>query len=439
MLYSAYLYQTINLLVVILMVPLILRYLDVSRYVLWSIFTTFGGITLQLESAIQIVSVREIAKEYHSGNVASLQNAIQKAKVNYMILSACVLVPFLVLGLLYLNYVVSEKLGNTGNIEWLIFISAYALNYYFAINNSILLSMVYVTRYNNINTLTRCINFICTYLLLKLGFSVMGLSLSFAFSVVISVALMSRAAKKCLDNYYASQAAHIQSNTKYEYANSSTSVKYTFYMFSSFVLYKGGFLIATMIFPKDIIGAYGLTLQANTVLSTFALVLPSQVWLHRLVRAVTSGNRQKMFHVFALGAVAANTIFIAGVILLALFGNKLLVLIHSKVMFVGNMNLLLICFAFLVELNIFLLVNFLVVMRNYKFIKIYVSTSLISAVFAFLLTWATQSSIATLIIVPLGLQVFLSLPLIFRVTSHELAITPKVFLSQLSRFIWLSK
>ena len=37
---SALLYQTINMLVVILMLPLLLRYLDVNGFILWSIFAT---------------------------------------------------------------------------------------------------------------------------------------------------------------------------------------------------------------------------------------------------------------------------------------------------------------------------------------------------------------------------------------------------------------
>ena len=102
---SAYLYQTINLLLTILMIPILLHYLDVNGFILWSIFTTLGGVTLQLESAIQVVSVREIAREYHSGCINGLQDAVKKAKKAYRILSLVVLVPFLMAGFFYLNFV----------------------------------------------------------------------------------------------------------------------------------------------------------------------------------------------------------------------------------------------------------------------------------------------------------------------------------------------
>jgi hypothetical protein len=431
---AAYLYQAINLLIVILMVPLLLRYLDINEYVLWSIFTTFGGITLQFENAIQMVSVREIAREYHSGNASTLQAAIQKAKSAYTTLSASVLVFVLTFGFLYLHYVAREKLGDQGSSEWLIFISAYVINYYFGINNSILLGMARISRFNIIISQTRIINFLCTYFLLKAGFSIMGICLSFIFSVLVSCAIINRAAKKSLNRYLASPEAIFQSDAKFEYSDSSNIIKHTFYMLASFALYKGGFLVATKIFPADVIASYGLALQANTMLSALALV-PVQVWLRNLVSAIASGNREQMFHELALTIIIANTIFVAGSVMVAIFGNMLLLLIGTKVALPNNTMLFLIGLAFLVELNIFLFINFLVTAGNYKFVRIYLSSSVIGVVSVIFLTWLSNSSLATLIVFPLCFQLFLCLPMIIRMICKELAITPFIFLSQLIKHI----
>lgn len=431
----AYLYQIVNLLITIAMVPLLLRYLDEGYFILWSVFTTFGGVTLQLESAIQMVSVREIAKEYHSGNVAELKAVIKKAKAAYMVLTVSVLVPFFVCGLLYINYVVSEKIDVQGNVEWMIFILAYAINYYFAINNSILLGMVRVSQYNLINTLTRIINFITTYLFLSLGFSVLGVSLSFAASVLIGVLLISRVAKRSLEDHMSLTKEGFLDNEKFSYVSSSNVLNYTFYMLSAFVVYKGGFLIAITVFSKNVVASYGLTLQAYTMLSIFSLVLPLQVRLHKLVSAVASENKQNVLYELAAGVLVANSLFVMGSVFLVVFGDFLLVFIDSKVMLLDSSNLLLIGLAFLVELNIMLLVNFLVVVKNYRFVKIYMLTSLVGAFCAFVLTWWLKSGVSTLIVVPLGLQLFLCLPLIFIVVSRELIVTPKMLVRQLGKLI----
>jgi hypothetical protein len=433
---AAYLYQAINLFVVVLMVPLLLRYLDVNEYVLWSIFTTFGGITLQIENAIQMVSVREIAREYHSGNAATLQAAIRKARAAYKILSVSIIVTFLTLGLLYLHFFVSEKLYHKENTEWFLFTAAYALNYYFGTNNSILLGMAHISRYNNTNSQTRILNFICTYLFLKAGLSILGICLSFIFSVLVGCAIIYRSAEKSLNNYYSSLDSRIRPFATFENSNPSNTIKYTFYMLASFTLYKGGLLVAATIFPKDVIGSYGLTLQANALLSTLALV-PVQVWLRKLVSAIARKDRQEMLHELAVTMAIANTVFIAGSFLLALFGNMLLLIIGSKLMLPGNVILLLVGLAFLIELNIFLLVNFLVTAGHYNFVKVYLTTSLISIVLVIFLTSVTKSSVATLILLPLSLQSFLCLPMIFRMACRELAITPLTFLSHLIRYVSL--
>ena len=85
---AAYLNQGVNLIVGILMVPMLLHYLGDGEFLLWVIFTTFGGITLQIESSIQVVSVRDIAKQFHAGNHAEVRHAVARAKRAYLALAA---------------------------------------------------------------------------------------------------------------------------------------------------------------------------------------------------------------------------------------------------------------------------------------------------------------------------------------------------------------
>jgi len=144
-----------------------------------------------------------------------------------------------------------------------------------------------------------------------------------------------------------------------------------------------------------------------------------------------------MLHELAVSLLAADTVFIAGAVLLVLFGNTLLALVGSRVILADNMLLVLLCVAFLVELNILLLVHFLATVGNYKFAEIYVATSLSGIGLAIFLIWGSKMSLLVLIAIPLGFQAILCLPLILRITCFELGITPMMFLSQLGRLICL--
>lgn len=431
---AAYLNQAVNLLVAVMMVPLLLRYLNVSDYVLWSIFTTFGAMTLQFESAIQNVSVREIAKGHHGDSRLALQAALRSAHSAYTGLSLCVLAVVAVIGIVYLNLVADANIGSSRGLEWLIYISAYAVNYYFGKNNSILLGTGHVSKYSNINSFSRLCNLLLTYVMLKGGLSILGLCLSFAVSVFLGCLLMLRAAKLALGDLYSLAEKPNRLFGADLLSGSSSIAKYTSYTLLSFCLYKGALLFVTATFGEDAIASYALALQANTILSAAAIV-PMQVWLRRLVNAVMTEKREEALRELITTAAAANGIFIFGSIVMGLSGNALLAVIHSKVLLPSNSQLLLVCAAFLVELNILLLVNFLVTMGNYAFLKTYTRTSVLGIGWIAAMTFMSTDNIAILILAPLVFQSVVCLPAIFRVACVELRTTPALLLSQLGRVV----
>ena len=238
-----------------MMVPLLLKYLDLSEYILWGIFTTFGGITLQIENSIQILSVREISREYHTGNSEAFRQVVRRAKKAYSLLAAGVAGPFLVTVFLYLSYVAGEKVSAHWGIEWILFAATFSLNYYFGANNSILLAVEKVEIYNHINTLTRVLYFVGTLLMLMAGFSVIGVCISFsaASSVAVGCTLIAIVARRSLQENISS--GHIRVSVENHIARTSgyDIARYTLFTFAAFALYRGESLVAVSFFPKDVL------------------------------------------------------------------------------------------------------------------------------------------------------------------------------------------
>lgn len=429
---AAYLNQAINLLVAMLMVPMLLRYLGVGEYILWAIFTTFGGFTLQIESSIQILSVREIAKQYHSNDAVGVRRAVRRARKAYAMLAGGVIGPFLISGFLYLAYQASNKVGNHWVLEWSLFSAAYAINYFFGANNSILLALAKVDVYNYVNSFTRALNFAGSLLLLRAGLSVLGICISFAVSVAVGCALIAVAARRALhdavaagDGVFASDAADggaIQAGG----VAAADLARYTAFTFFSFALYKGGVLVAVSMFPKSEVGAYSLTLQALTMLSALALV-PIQIWLARFVKAIVAGRRNEVIRELAHTFLYANLVFIGGTIGLALFGNVLLRSIGARVMLPGAVDLLIVAAAFLVEINLFILVNLLVTKRRFEFVKLYVACVSVGLSLALCTVWLSHDLIFSLVIVPATVQTLVCAPLLIKRACAELEATPAAF------------
>jgi hypothetical protein len=419
---AGYLFQVINLVVSILSVPLLLRYLNVGEYVLWAVFTTFGTVTAQLQNAIQFVSTRQIAYAHVSADPNKLNSAILRTKAAYRRLLLIIVGPFFLTGVAYLNYVAKPHLGINAVPEWCVFVIAYLVTYEFAPNNAILLGSLRVSTNNHILSFTRVLYFACTFLTLKAGLSIAGICLSFLVSQVVGSSLGAYQARKCLTAYRASPQGVFAASAEFRSGVQPNIRMYAVYMIASFALYNGSLLIATALFPKGAVASYALGLQSNMMLLALAQV-PLQVWLSRFVGAIVSRDERKVMHELSVSIVVCNAVFLTAFASLAIFGNVLLGLLRSHVMLPATGRLLLMSVAFLVELNIALLVNFLVNKGNYRFVRVYAVTSGIAILIGLLVASIFDRFMLGLIAVPLVLQVAISLPFTVKLACAELDVT----------------
>jgi len=425
--HAAYLNQGINLIVTVLMVPLLLRHLTLPEYVLWTLFTTIGAVTLQFESAIQNASTRRLATSFVRGNSQEIIATISAVKVAYRKLAFVVACPIGVGGLYYLSYISGGITGPNITWAWLVFVGTYAVNYWFGVNNSILLGAGNVVSFNAVTSVTRVINIVSTYAMFRLGLTVLGICFSFSLSVAVGSATMRRLAARAVSSVIA--GSRRSDSAEPDFRNAVSIPRYVLYTMSSFALYRGLFLIVATVFPKTLVGAYGLTLQAVTLIAGIALV-PLQVWLNDLVRAIVSGNKRAMTEELRASVIAVNLIFVTGLLLFGLTGNWLLAVVSSKVQLVTWELRVLVFAAFLVEVNIFVLVNFLVTMRCKKFLVICLGSAALSMICEVIVARIAGASIVAMVAVPLIVQSCICLPRLFILVSRELATKPLMLLGQ---------
>ena len=428
---AAYLNQGINLLASILIFPLLLKYLGVGDYILWAIFTAIGGITLQLESSIQTLSVREIARYYHAKDIVGIQRAITKTKINYGLLSASTVCLVLPVGFLYLTFIADGKVGSHWRVEWFVFMCVYSINYFFGANNCILLAMGRLNYYNYVNSITRATYIAGATFLLAAGYSVMGVCVSFAVSVFLGVTLIAVAASRI------ARGATVKDVRDFKVLDGSAPrldtwgiVRFALFTFLSFALYKGSVIFATSYFPKAELGSYSLTLQAFTMLSA-AAVVPIQIWLGQLVKAIVRNSKDEMIYEIGRALLWTNLVYAIGTIGLVLFGGGLLAHVSTSVVLPEARYLLIAAAAFLVEVNQVILINFLVTKRQFRFIRIYVICAASGLVLANFGVYYSRNLFGSLIAIPFIVQMFVCLPFILKLVSEELGVSRKMFLKLL--------
>ena len=419
--YSAYFFQIINAFVTLLMLPLFLHYLGVQDYVIWSLFATFGGILLQIEAAIQAVSIREISKAFNRSNKATLKVAIARANSAYKNLAYITGIPCMILGVIYLNYFFHSNPDFEIYLAWVIFIAAYTLNFYWGINNSILIAMGKISALSNINSLTRLSNFLLNAITLKLGYSIIGVSTSFIISVIIGISLVFKKKSILMSFFNFDQLKGQALNFR-----QGAFKKYTSYSLISFLLYRCGLFIAASKLPENEVASFGLSLQLISFLLLLSFV-PVQVWLNDLVIAINSKNEKFILRELVKTFFCVNFIYIIGSIGIFLFGNEILQLLNSKISFFDTSTMLILFAAFLVELNIALFASYLTTVEHYSFVKIYLTTSFFSllAISTYCFVYSVQ--LKALIFIPFFFQILVCLPLIMKEAFSFLKVSPRQF------------
>lgn len=414
---AALLFQLVSLVASVAMVPLLLRFVGAEEYLLWAVFTTIGGLTLQLEAAIQTLMVRRVALRFAAADLAGLRAEEGRARGAFLRLSLLVFVVVIPGGWLYMQHVAS----GTGSAvawppAWLAFGFAYGLNYLFGPNNVLLLGTARTDSFYRIGTLSRILNISLAFAALWAGFGLLGMSAAFLLSVVVntvSISIIAARVRRGAGEGYDSGPAGgpALAGRAALIAEDAGLGRYTFFTLSAYLLYRGAFLLIVGSLDAPDAAAYGLALQAFAILGSIA-VIPLHIRLHVLAKALHDGDYATETQELVRAVGFAVLAMAGGLAAVVLVGPPVLALISSNVGLPPLTTLALMAAAFLVEALIMVFANLLILRRDLGFVTGYALLVLAGlGVGVPLLATGVPVGVAMLA-VPLIVQATLSLPLV---------------------------
>jgi hypothetical protein len=380
------------------MVPLLLRHLNEQEYGMWLIFSAICGATVQLQSAIQGVSIKEIAIAYGKGAFNDFHRSIFRSRNAYNLYAVIVAGPILVFGVIYFPWALNADRWDIAS--WIVLIGSYSLVYKFAPNNAILLATDAVGSNSNINTCTRIIYISTTLILLNMGFFVLAPCLGMGLSAIFGVTLNTIYARRRVASFVP------KLDSKANTGPSGNISRYALYTMSAYMLYSGALVIAAPLFPSQT-ASYGLALQTSALLSAVALA-PLQVRLGRLVRTDEVGAR----HELRIALVVCNLLFASGYACLMGIAPSVLRFIGASATLPETYILMLMYAAFVVELNISIFANQLTAKGHYSFTRQYAFFAFIALLAGTITAWFSGVLWIGFLLVPFIIQVTLNLPLI---------------------------
>lgn len=408
---AAYLFHLTNLLVSILMVPLLLGGLSVADYAIWLAFVAFGNATIQVQNAVQTVVIKDIARAYHAGSAVQFHAARRRTFIAYLVLAVMVLGPMMIAGLGYFRSIGAAADLSRINLAWVIFALAYTLVYVCAPFSALLIGTDRVEVQNNINTFTRIIQLAGVAGAMSAGVGILGLCVAFGIATSTGSILSGFAAR----GTRVATGDVIAVDEADTAAPRSGILRYILFAGAAYCLYNGMYLVAAAQLPRDRAASYGLVIQIATLLTAIAIA-PFNVWLTRLTRAVATNDHQAIAMEVARTFLVANLVFVMGFVGLMLFGTPLLHLIGAAMRLPDVPHLVLIGAAFMIEVNILVLVNYLMVRGDYRFVGPYVIGVGVGIMLS-ILTLRVTGQIYSLIAVPALVQGCVALPLVLRRVS----------------------
>jgi hypothetical protein len=414
---AALLFQLVSLVASVAMVPLLLGFLGAQEYLLWAVFTTIGGLTLQLEAAIQTLMVRRVAPRFAAADTAGLRLEELRGRRAFRRLSLFIFVVVIPFGWLYLQHVAA----GTGNSvawqwAWVAFGFAYGLNYLFGPNNVLLMGTARTDIFYRIGTVSRILNIGLCFAALAAGFGLLGVSAAFLLSVVANVLSISFAASRVRRG--ASDGREPGVSAAPAPAGRASAIqeeaglgRYTLFTLAAYLLYRGAFLLVVGSLDASDAAAYGLALQAFAILGSIAII-PLHVRLHLLAKCLHEGNSRTETVELVRAVGFAVFAMLGGLAAVALVGPPVLALISSDVQLPAIPLLALMAAAFLVEALILVFANLLILRRDLGFVRPYVLLVLLGLGAGALLLLADMPVGIAMLVVPLLVQAAISLPLI---------------------------
>lgn len=432
---SSYVYQFVNLAGGVVLLAVLLHYFSREQFLEWSLFTTLGGFTIQLESALSTVCSRLLVRVHHSSGPHAFVAAVRQCRRWYGAFAVSVFLALGAGGFAYFSRATTAGFNGSWMLEWLVFAAGYFFTYLFTYNCAVLIACERVTTYALINTASRVLNVSLSVLLVRGGAGVAGLAGSFLLAGALGGLAMWWAGRRVVPELTDQRRTAAANPLQHESLDLRHVLLSFVFIFSSYGLYRAGLLIAAgSQFEANVQASYGLALQIFTLLMALSAV-PINMLVAPLQRAVLSTEPESILHEMARLAVYANVTFVAGLGALLGFGPLLFRLLASRAPLPQNGQLLLLGFGFLLELNILLLVNVAMASRSYRFVALYVGSAAVGLSVGTVLRAHGASVYVAFGLVPALAQLAIALPLIFRNVAQLSRVTAGDYLRACAAFL----
>lgn len=379
--------QALNIGAGLLLLPLIVHFLAPADVGLWFVFITFAGLAQLLEFGFQPTLARNASYVFSGARQLSkvglpdetahgaevdirlLQRLISTSRNIYRIVAVIAATVMLLGGTLYITTLLTPAQDTrTSVLAWLMFSSGHILTFYFGYLNGFLQGRGDVTQANKVTVINRGAFIILSCVFIIPGYGLLGLG---------AASMLSSAIGRFFAYHYFASDATSRLAAKLKNEPDSPNLFATLWhnasrlgavQLGAFLIQRGNILIASSFLGLEAAASYGLTVTVLMALSAVAGAV-CQIQVPHLSALQMKGDRVTLTKVYDKIVLLAWSVFLLGLVFVALYGNLLLAIAAKQIKLLPlDLTILLGCIL-LLELNHSIAATFLTTMNQVPFVS----------------------------------------------------------------------
>lgn len=380
--YLGYIYKiAINL----IMLPLTASFLSPKDLGLWFTFVSLGAFASLLDFGFLPTITRNITYSWSGAadiqkegyvdtgtkevNIDLFNALLFTSKRLYLVISLCAFGLLSTVGTIYILRITSEENNTNYIIAWLIYCLAIFLNIYYEYWNAFLRGTGLIKESQKAQIISISIQFVLTCIGLALNFDLIAIAVSYLMCGVVLRQLskyffyrkhysLLKITSIKVDHYFKEIFQKIWHNA---WRSGLTTL-------GSFIITQGTTLICSASLGLETTASYGLVLYLFSVISTIASI-PYSTYTPSLNEARLNNDNKKLTNLVSFSVCFGWICFISCWVGLLLFGDKLLIMIHSKTPLMSFEILTFMGLFLFLEFNHSLFCNIITTSNRIPFVK----------------------------------------------------------------------
>lgn len=398
----------------LLLLPVILKFLNVQEIGLWYTFTSLYAMAMLIDFGFQTVIGRNIsylwagASEIKSTsftnknkqfNLSFFIKVLSTVKFIYFCMGAIIFVFLSTVGTVYVIKISKGEIDiNIALISYFFYMVSIILNITFSYWNALLKGIGAIKSYNQILVITKSTQLVLSIILLLCGAGIIGVSFAYLVSVIVNRIAQSKVYYNfSSETYKTFKQIKISHNKEIILSLLPNTIKTGVLSLSNYLIISFPIILSSYYLSLEISGKYGLFNQILTIIITLSNSY-FNTYLSKINFLRVKNDYYEIIKIFKK-AIITNYIFnITAFVLLVIFGEYFLELLNSNYELIPFVPMILVILYRFLYNNQSLFTTFLTTKNKIPHYKYFLISSLITITSQIILLEFFDKSLMNLIL-----------------------------------------